>query len=489
MVLSQGILQKSISKMNLTKPLSDPKIQTLLICYDTPPSDHDGPYLLLKDIGAPNPTKVTHAFTQVLRTHVAENDPNSRYAYSISLEDDPRAIELFPAVMQAVKIFDAGLGSYEDSMMGVRNTFANMDLILKYPDISQASLTAGAAILLSAGPSIELEWNEIKRAYDSGKFFIVAVDAILSRALEKGVIPDVVVTSERVSGTEDFLDVEAEKLPLLVSTVMSYRPTIDIYRGPKSFVFRSDYASSWYPLHARKMIGSAPSVAPTAVGIMGLLGLKKILLCGQDLSLDPMGVTHANLGKRLEKKKEFLQKEESKMQSRENEVCDNYAGSTSKTTNAWKAMGVDMTMTVRQWDLEVVSSSLYGMVMQEVAYESSKSFIDRMLEEGLPDKYFHYPDKNLYEKKDRLKFESKVVQAKKSLSALEDKLGEVEPNHFLDLPHFNQLCKSAMQRVMVTYWNKVFQNRGDCHEFRVIVRGEALCAIRDILKILDGDFS
>ncbi len=86
---------------------------------------------------------------------------------------------------------------------------------------------------------------------------------------------------------------------------------------------------------------------------------------------------------------------------------------------------------------------------------------------------------------ERCGLNNKRLSAKEFLSSLEDKLEDYTPDQLIDLPHFRELCLTSVQRAYVTYLNKRFQNGEDKHEYRTLIRAEALSAIREVLEILE----
>lgn len=490
--LTTGLKNTEAKDVKFVKATSD--IQTLHITWDLEPKPdvHKGVFLKAIDLGAPDPTTFENNLllffyqrAKVLGFDETEQ-PNARYVYSLSLDDDKRLIPLFPSVRSAVRRYDANLGGFEDSMVGVKNTFENMDLILAAPDISQAKCTYKYALLLSAGPSLDEEWEQIKIASDSNRFLIIACDAVVKKALEKGVKPHLIVTTERIPGAEDFLkNISDEDLKgmTLVSTLMAYGVALRNWKGKRAFVVRKDYPSHWYPFKERTVIWSAPSVAPTSLGILGLLQIKDIALLGQDLCLDKSGNSHTKLSGDLTETQKEMERVERERAKEDREVVTTYSGEKRETTNAWNVMRGDLTTVKNQWKMKVVSTSYHGAQIVDVPYQKLADYIHERLEERAGK--FLLWERNPHEKVERSALRFKRTQAIGFLKNLEDHLEDYTADQLIELPHFRELCLTSIQRAYVTYLNKRFQKREDKHEDRTLVRAEALSAMREVWEILE----
>lgn len=488
--ISTGLKNTEASDVRFVKSDKDEGIHTLHITWDHEPLDHKGVYIKATELGAPDPTKFEEAFLQFfyLRPKSRLNSPwdikNAQYVYSISMADDERLKPLFPCVKRAIRRYDANLGGFEDSMIGVKNTFENMDMILDSADISQCRNNFKSAILLSAGPSLEQEWATLKEAFDSGRFLFIACDALVKRCLEVDIKPHLIVTTERVPGAEDFLkDIKDLDGMTLVSTLMAYGPAVRNWKGRKAFVVRKDYPAHWYPFKNRKFIWSSPSVAPTALGILGLIGVKNVALVGQDLCLDKEGNSHTPLSGDLKATQLEMERCEKERVKLDGEEVTTNSGEKRGTTNTWNVMKGDLTIVKRQWSLDVVTTSWHGTTLNEIPYKPLKDWIKEVKSNKGSFAIWAENKNRAYE---LAAFRSKRVQAKKFLNQLEGELEKYTPDQIIELPHYRELCLTSCQRAYVTYLNKRFQRGEDKHEFQTLFRAESLTAIKEVIDILEA---
>lgn len=147
------------------------------------------------------------------------------------------------------------------------------------------------AIVVSAGPSLDKNINELKKAKD--KAFIIVVDTALKAVLRAGIIPDVAITIDPHKPMVLFDDVRIRELPMIFC-VMSSKQVMKRQSGKKIYFGDSEsYIQTIYNRYHKKLstLETGGSVACNAFSTAVFLGFKKIILVGQDLAY-PNGKEH-----------------------------------------------------------------------------------------------------------------------------------------------------------------------------------------------------
>lgn len=141
------------------------------------------------------------------------------------------------------------------------------------------------AILVSAGPSLDKNINEIRKA--KGKAFIVAVDTALKTLLKKNIIPDIVITIDPHKPPILFMHMKFKDIPMVVCDCSNYELHV-LHQGKRFYFAETEsYMSYIYnectggKLYSTETGGS---VANNAFSLINILGFKKIILVGQDLA-------------------------------------------------------------------------------------------------------------------------------------------------------------------------------------------------------------
>lgn len=139
-------------------------------------------------------------------------------------------------------------------------------------------------IVVAAGPSLNKNIKELKKA--KGKAFIVAVDTAIKPLLEEGIVPDLFAT---IDGKKPLMLVEredAKEIPLM-SRISANRELLDYHTGKKFFSNEGVKIADQVFAMSKKGVGTVDtggSVATDAFSLLYKIGLKTIILVGQDLA-------------------------------------------------------------------------------------------------------------------------------------------------------------------------------------------------------------
>lgn len=147
------------------------------------------------------------------------------------------------------------------------------------------------AIVVSAGPSLDKNINELKKAKD--KAFIIVVDTALKAVLRAGIVPDLTITIDPHKPLILFEDERIRKLPMIFC-IMSNKQVMDSQKGKKIFFGDSEsYIQAIFNKYDKKLsaLETGGSVACNAFSTAVFLGFKNIILVGQDLAY-PNGKEH-----------------------------------------------------------------------------------------------------------------------------------------------------------------------------------------------------
>lgn len=168
----------------------------------------------------------------------------------------------------------------------LKNTFANIPKLQESITINQLEEiwdTDIPAIVVAAGPSLSDSLEELRWA--KGKSIIVAVDRIVQYLLNKGIIPDFVVTIDPQKPLKYFSSGESIDIPMFC--LLQSQPLImEKHTGKKIICSSGLYMHQHYlnALNSFPDVELSGSVATFAVQVLKELGTKKICLVGQDLA-------------------------------------------------------------------------------------------------------------------------------------------------------------------------------------------------------------
>lgn len=147
------------------------------------------------------------------------------------------------------------------------------------------------AIIVAAGPSLDKNIEELKRA--QGKAFILAVDSAVNILLDRGIPFDAMISVDARKNPAYLSREECRDIPLFCM-LLSRTHILLNHRGKKIFVMGGYCIDEYYQEagHPFLPIELGGSVATAAFAVCVKLGFRKIVLIGQDLAYSGE-VTHA----------------------------------------------------------------------------------------------------------------------------------------------------------------------------------------------------
>lgn len=163
----------------------------------------------------------------------------------------------------------------------------NLTHFIKYPSVTclKNIFKDKTALIISAGPSLDKAIDVIKGNRD--KFIIIAIGQAVKALYKKNIIPDFAVIIDMLPLVHqlDFLGDDLNKVNLVVQTAVN-KDIFDLSTNTKFIYFpESDYISEWYVNRIGAFgLPQGGSVGICAFNIAQLLGVKTIILIGQDLA-------------------------------------------------------------------------------------------------------------------------------------------------------------------------------------------------------------
>lgn len=168
-----------------------------------------------------------------------------------------------------------------------KNLLSNLRYLVDgYKTVQYAGkIPAGVpGILVAAGPSLNKNIKELKKA--KGKAFIIATDTAIKPLMKEGIIPDMFAIVDGKKPLELVQIEQVRNIPLL-TTIVAASEVLEYHTGKKIFCNEQIQLSeeimnhSHFP-HSPMAIGG--SVATHAFTFMYMIGIKTIILIGQDLA-------------------------------------------------------------------------------------------------------------------------------------------------------------------------------------------------------------
>lgn len=162
------------------------------------------------------------------------------------------------------------------------NAYSMDELALKLKE--NVDVEKYPAIIVSAGPSLDKNIHELKKA--EKKAFLIVVDTALKTVLRAGIRPDITITVDPHKPIVLFEDARISELPMVVC-LTSNTQVLQKHKGKKIYFGEGkSYYDSIYKMYGKKVSSTETggSVANNAFSLAQFLGFKTIVLIGQDLA-------------------------------------------------------------------------------------------------------------------------------------------------------------------------------------------------------------
>ncbi|GAF67094.1 hypothetical protein BTS2_4003 [Bacillus sp. TS-2] len=174
------------------------------------------------------------------------------------------------------------------------NSLMNLPETLKTPNILDGSYRKyfeGLPLLIvSAGPSLKYEYENLKKIKEKGMAYIFAVGSANKALLKEGIVPDAICTYDPQEVNQyafDELNRQTElSIPLIYGTSVGFE-TVERYRGPKLHMITNQDSITPYYLYPKNtsfdVIEDAPTIASVTLQLAAKLGSDPIVFVGQNL--------------------------------------------------------------------------------------------------------------------------------------------------------------------------------------------------------------
>lgn len=181
----------------------------------------------------------------------------------------------------------------ENELRNMFSFYKQFSLGQLYDAVKKVDLKNRAAIVVAAGPSLDKNILDLKKA--KNKAFIIVVDTALKSVVKAGIKPDLAFMIDPAKDPQLFEDEEIRNLPLCVSICGNYR-IITKHKGNLFFPTGETKLTEALMKKYNMGIYTVPtggSVANNAFSVAGLMGFGTIILVGQDLAY-PNGQVHTS---------------------------------------------------------------------------------------------------------------------------------------------------------------------------------------------------
>ncbi|SHM96616.1 motility associated factor glycosyltransferase family protein [Gracilibacillus kekensis] len=176
------------------------------------------------------------------------------------------------------------------------NAVKNLPKIINTPnvlkDIDKSQFEDKPAIIVSAGPSLDFEYENLRKIKEKGLAYIFSVGSSINSLIEHGIYPDAACTYDPTERNQIvFEKLKAKQIrdiPLIFGSTVGYE-TIEDYPGEMFHMITSQDTITPFLLNEKEdleIVIDAPSIAVVTFQLLANLGFRKVILVGQNLAYD-----------------------------------------------------------------------------------------------------------------------------------------------------------------------------------------------------------
>lgn len=286
-----------------------------------------------------------------------------------------------------------------NSLMNLPTTISTPNLIIEKKEKFQGK----PVLIVSAGPSLHYELDNLKYIKENGLAYIFAVGSANKALIANNILPDAVFTYDpqehNFTVFKDIIEKNITSIPMVYGTSVGYE-TIQKYPGPKLHVITSqDKVTPYYIENFERdnVVNDAFSIAIVTLEVMAKLEAGLVILVGQNFAFKD-NLYYAEDIKRGNKKGAELQESDRKEIVSIKDVYGN-AIETNVTLNQMRLL---MEQYIHHFDhLEVVNTTNGGAHINGAKYISLENVIKERLKEKIV-------EDDWYLSKDNSKIENRI---------------------------------------------------------------------------------
>lgn len=309
------------------------------------------------------------------------------------------------------------------------NSVNNFKVVLQTPNIlleSHDFANGKSALLVAAGPSLDLEIENLKKIKAAGLAYIFSVGSAINTLIHHGIEPDGMCTydpSERNQVVFNKInELGITTIPMIFGSSVGYE-VLEQYQGPKYHMLTNQDTVAAYFLRSEsgeaiEMVIDAPTIAVVTLELLVKLGFSQIILVGQNLAYTEEKSYSSEIDYITDEMREMMLK---------NDVISTEAvdGNQVKTTESFLSMKRQLEHTIDKYQAKVINTTIGGAKIDGTSFKT----LAQVISEELADLSVHdYPFNQIKQtqKYDQGYAHSQLKQLKESYQAYQNLLSGIK---------------------------------------------------------------
>lgn len=267
----------------------------------------------------------------------------------------------------------------------ILNSVENFKEVLRTPNIIMENnniFKGKKAILVSAGPSLDYEIENLKLIKEQGLAYIFCVGSAINTLLQHSIQPDAMCTYDPTELNNQLVfkkinEMKLNSIPLIFGSSVGFE-VLHNYIGPKYHMITNQDMVALYFLktlndEVLQTVMDAPSIAVVTVELLHKLGFEQIILVGQNLAY----LNEKNYAAGIEYHNEI--------DNIESRKAEDVLGRIVFTTDAYLSMKKIMETYIKIFDLQVINTTKGGIKIEGTQYIEMDEVIKETLKTSIVD--------------------------------------------------------------------------------------------------------
>lgn len=271
------------------------------------------------------------------------------------------------------------------------NSVNNFKVVLQTPNILLEDHTffqGKSAILVAAGPSLDLEIENLKKIKQEGLAYIFSVGSAINTLLSHGIEPDAICTydpSERNQIVFNKInELGIDTIPLIFGSSVGYE-VLEQYLGSKyHMITNQDTVASFFlrtesgkPI---ELVIDAPSIAVVTLELLVKMSFSQIILVGQNLAYTEEKSYSSGIDYITDEIKEG-------MLLAEGVFTESVEEKQVKTTESFLSMKKQMEHTIDKYKVKVVNTTIGGAKIEGTSFIPLTQLLSEELTQAMVAEY------------------------------------------------------------------------------------------------------
>lgn len=309
------------------------------------------------------------------------------------------------------------------------NSVNNFKVVLQTPNIlleNHDFTKEKSALLVAAGPSLDLEIENLKKIKAERLAYIFSVGSAINTLIHHGIEPDGICTydpSERNQIVFNKInELGIDTIPMIFGSSVGYE-VLEQYQGPKYHMLTNQDTVAAYFLKTEngdpiEMVRDAPTIAVVTLELLVKLGFSQIILVGQNLAFTKEKSYASEIDYITDEMQENMLKTDGVFTA----AVD---GNQVKTTESFLSMKRQLEHTINKYKANVINTTIGGARIEGTSFITLDQLIS---EELVTSSVSEYPLNKIKQtqKYDQAYAHSQLEQLKEAYQAYQNLLSGIK---------------------------------------------------------------